>query len=172
LQAEVVPALPSAVEYRWYINGQLVETTSGNFLSTRNWPCTSEGEGLSVMAITGCGATSPIYGGTYSPICYGYRTSSNLKLYPNPASSKVTIRLEDLQVTDKKINSKSSPIRLLEIVQVKIIDKTGLTRKLIKFQKGSKAASFDISELVSDLYYLDISDGIKQVRVPLMINRQ
>jgi len=44
LQAEVDP-FPNALYYQWYINGVLVETTSGGYLSTYNWPCESDGSG-------------------------------------------------------------------------------------------------------------------------------
>lgn len=163
LQAEVSPAHPDAIRYEWYINGQLVETTYGTFLSTYNWPCTSEGEGLSVIAVTTCGISAPVFGGTYSPICYQYRINSNVKLYPNPASTQVIVKLEDL---NSKITS-----TLKSIVQIKIIDKMGVTRRVLKFSKGNLLSTINVSDLPSDIYYLDITDGSTQVRKPLIIRR-
>lgn len=171
LQAQVSPDHPNAFKYEWYINGTLVETTYSTFLSTYNWPCTSEGEGLSVIAITSCGASAPVYGGTYSPICYQYRTSSNIKLYPNPASNQVTIQLEDLN--SKTTNGQNVKITstLKSIVQIKIIDKMGVTRRVLKFSKGNLLSTINVSDLPSDIYYLDITDGNTQVRKPLIIRR-
>jgi hypothetical protein len=50
LIAEVSPTFPDAQAYRWYVNGELIETTYGSFLQTYNWPCVFEGEGLYVIA--------------------------------------------------------------------------------------------------------------------------
>lgn len=171
LQAEVSPAHPDAIRYEWYINGQLVETTYGTFLSTYNWPCTSEGEGLSVIAITSCGASAPVYGGTYSPICYQYRTSSNVKLYPNPASTQVIVKLEDLN--SKTTNGQKVKVTstLKSIIQIKIIDKMGVTKRVLKFSSGNSLSTINVSDLPSDIYYLDITDGNTQVRKPLIIRR-
>ncbi|HSC54472.1 MAG TPA: M4 family metallopeptidase [Phnomibacter sp.] len=171
LQAEVSPAHPDAIRYEWYINGQLVETTYGTFLSTYNWPCTSEGEGLSVIAVTSCGTSAPVYGGTYSPICYPYRTNSNLKLYPNPASSEVVVRLEDLNSKSINRQKEQTTGTLKCIIQITIIDKMGITRKVLKFSKGNILSTFNVSDLPSDIYYLDISDGSTHVKKPLVIRR-
>jgi len=171
LQAYVSPDYPNAIKYEWYINGQLVETTSTSFLSTYNWPCTSEGEGLTVIAINSCGASAPVNGGTYSPICYQYRSSSNVNLYPNPASTDIIVKLEE--VNAKSINSQKHEIEvtLKSIAQIRIIDKLGITRKVLKFPKGNLLSTFSVAHLPSDIYYLDISDGNAQIRKPLIIRR-
>jgi hypothetical protein len=171
LQAEVNPAHPDAIRYEWYINGQLVETTYGTFLSTFNWPCTSEGEGLSVIAITSCGTTTPVYGGTYSAICNQFRTSSNVKLYPNPASSQVVIQLEDINSKSADGQNVKITSTLKSIIQINIIDKMGVSRRVFKFSRGNSLSTINISDLPPDLYYLDISDGITHVRKPLVIRR-
>jgi len=171
LQAEVTPAHPNALYYEWYINGQLVETTYGTFLSTYNWPCTSEGDGLSVIAVTSCGVSSPVNGGTYSPICYGRSASSNVKLFPNPASSQVTIQLEELKATDKNMSSSLQRTTLNDIVQIKFMDKVGSVRKIMRYAKGIKTVSINISDLPSDVYYLEITDGKIITTKALIIRR-
>lgn len=171
LQAQVSPECPNAIRYEWYINGQLVETTYSTLLSTYNWPCTSEGEGLSVIAITSCGVSAPVYGGTYSPTCYQYGTRSNVRLYPNPVSSQVVIGLEDTQSKTANGQNTETIIILKSILQIKIIDKMGVTKKMFKFSNGNKLSTLNVSDLPSDIYYLDITDGSTQVRKPLLIRR-
>jgi hypothetical protein len=170
LMAQVNPENPNAIRYEWYINGQLVETTPGTFLSTYNWPCTSDGEGLTVVAVTSCGATAPVYGGNYSPICYGSRSSSNVELYPNPASTTVNIKITDLLMEEKN-NITTSIARLSGITQIKVIDKVGNIKKVVKFNKENNNTTLDISDLIPDVYFLDITDGTRQVRKPLIIQR-
>lgn len=171
LQAEVTPAHPDAISYQWFINGQLVETTNGTFLSTYNWPCTSEGEGLTVVAVTPCGVSAPVGGGNYSPICYGRERTDNIKLYPNPASSHVTITLENLRTTTGGQQPQTLRMQLTEITQVKVMDKLGLIKKVVRFGKGNKTVTLNLNELPADIYYLDISDGKNQTRIPLSIRR-
>ncbi|MFC5283952.1 T9SS type A sorting domain-containing protein [Pedobacter alpinus] len=170
LLAQVSPENPNAIRYDWYINGQLVETTPGSFLSTYNWPCTSDGEGLTVVAVTSCGATAPVYGGNYSPICYGSRSSSNVELFPNPASTTVNIKLADilLEQTNQTTTSVSS---LTAITQIRVIDKVGNVKKVVEYSKDNINTTLDISDLIPDVYYLDITDGTKQVRKPLVVRR-
>ena len=170
LIAEVNPVHPSAQYYQWYVNGELIETTYGTYLSTYNWPCTSEGEGLYVMAVTPCGTTPPVYGGNYSPICNG-RIASNVNLYPNPASSQVTIILDDIRITEPKDKVPSTQIILKEITQVRVIDRLGVIRKVIRPGKGNKKTTINVWDLQPDIYYLDIMDDTQHVRKPLIIRR-
>jgi Zn-dependent metalloprotease len=170
LIAEVSPAFPDAQAYRWYVNGELIETTYGTFLQTYNWPCVFEGEGLYVIAESSCGITTPIYGGNYSPICSG-RMASNVNLYPNPASSQVTIILEYLRITDSKDKMSTTQITLKEITQIRVIDRLGVVRKVIRPGKGNKKTTINVWDLPPDIYYLDISDDTQHVRKPLIIRR-
>ncbi|MBS1758836.1 MAG: hypothetical protein JST23_01835 [Bacteroidetes bacterium] len=168
LQAQV-DEYPGATSYQWFVNGQLIETTNTGFLSTYNWPCTSEGEGLTVLAVTECGRTIAVGGGNYSPICYG-RSAYNVKLFPNPASSNVSITL------DNNINSKTGgksiqPIIFKEIRQVKIFDKLGNLKKAVNFGKGNKTVNLNVSNLLPNVYYLEISDGINKAKIPIIIKR-
>ncbi|MFN8253041.1 MAG: M4 family metallopeptidase [Ferruginibacter sp.] len=171
LEAIVSPDHPNATRYEWYVNGQLIETTYSSFLITYNWPCTSEGEGLSVVAITPCGPTAPVYGGTYSPICYQYLVKEQVKVFPNPAQSQVTIRLDDAgSKTAPAKDSKGNPV-LSSITRVRLVDKTGITRSVQQFVKGMQSVTIDVSGLPSDIYYLDITDGVNSIRKPLIVQR-
>ncbi|MCK9413451.1 MAG: M4 family metallopeptidase [Prolixibacteraceae bacterium] len=171
LVAEVSPLKTDGLKYKWFINGELVESTDDGYLSTTNWPCSIDEVMLSVIAITECGATVPVSSGFY-PSCTGNRMTSNVSLFPNPASSEVTIKLEETQNIDKQqTKTSNSMVYLSEITQINIVDKMGLTRKVIKFGKGNKNSTLNISELPSDVYYLDISDGNQHVRKALIISK-
>lgn len=173
LQAEVSPLYPEAMKYKWFIDGELVENVEGSgYLSTYNWPCVGyEGAELSVIAVTDCGATVPISGGEFYPVCSGYEMASNVTLYPNPASSEVTIQLEDVQSSGDKIDQNVPGISLASITEVKLIDKTGMTRKLMNYGKGNTSVRILLSEIQTGVYYLDITDGDRHVIKPLIIKK-
>lgn len=171
LIAEVSPLHPAAMKYKWFINGELIESTDDGYLWTHNWPCSMDEVQLSVIAVLLCGATVPVSSGFY-PSCSGYRTVANVSLFPNPASSEVTIKLEETQNLDKqKTKFDNSKIYLSEITQIKIVNKMGMLKKVAKFGKGNTVTTLNISELPSDVYYLDITDGTQHVRCPLIISK-
>ena len=171
LIAEVSPLHPDATEYKWYIGDQFFETTYDGYLQTYNWPCTSEMPHLYVTGVTSCGHTELIDGGEFFPACGGNRSSSNVILYPNPASSEVTITLEEKQSPINLISSEILINTLSEITQVKLIDKTGMTRKLMNFGKSTTNVSLQLSEFQSGVYYFDVADGDRHVIKPLIIKK-
>ena len=88
-----VDAFDDATSYRWFVDGNLIETTSGPYLHTYNGPCTYGR--LTVMAINPCGKSEIIDGDYYFPNCTMYY--SNVQVYPNPAGSEVTYALLRVQ---------------------------------------------------------------------------
>ena len=90
LVAEVNPSLYDADEYIWYIDGNEIERTSTNYLSTYNWICKPKQEVFWVISITSRGPTVPI-GSTYTPLC----THPRFTLSPNPATDEVTLQLTE-----------------------------------------------------------------------------
>ncbi len=97
--------------------------------------------------------------------------NSNIRLFPNPASSEVTIQLQEIEELEGQTNNKNALVYFSEITQIKIIDKMGSTKKVMKFGKGSKRVSFSISELQQDLYFLEITDDVHKIRKPLLISK-
>ncbi len=150
LQAQV-DELPGAIYYQWFVNGTLIETTPTGFLSTYNWPCVYEGEGLTVLAVTDCGRSELISGGNYSPICYN-RHVSGIKVFPNPSSGIVMVSLE-------KGNSKIETQR--SIYEIRIIDKMGIIKYQHQYMKGTPSVIVDISNLSLDVYTVLAFDGEK-----------
>ena len=97
--------------------------------------------------------------------------ASNVTLYPNPASSEVTIQLEDAQSSGGKIDQNVPGISLASITEVKLIDKKGMTRKLMNYGKGNTSVRILLSEIQTGVYYLDITDGDHHVIKPLIIKK-
>jgi hypothetical protein len=168
LEGEVSPLQQDAWAYKWYIGDELIETTDDGILYTHNWHCTSELPPIYVAGLTSCGQTVLIYGGDFSPLCSGNKMESNVNLYPNPATDQVTIELKETPDVKPPIKSINYKAKLSEITQIKIIDKLGMIRKISKFGKGNKQITMNISDLINGLYYFEISDGIKNVRIPLV----
>jgi hypothetical protein len=170
LVGEVSPLLQNAYEYRWFIGNELIETTLDGYLSSYNWQCTSAMPSIWVAAVTSTGQSELKYGGDFFPAC-DRKLESNVKLYPNPATDQVTIELEETNNSTDPMKKTNYRNYLSEITRITVIDKLGISRKVTDFGKGNKSVYFNVSELTPGLYYLDIMDGVKKVRVPVLINR-
>ncbi len=168
LQAQV-NSFPNALYYQWFINGQLIETTSSPFLSTYNWPCIYEGSGLTVYAVTDCGRTVGINGGNYWPICYNTSALKlNIDVYPNPAKSDVTVAIKNKESFNKE-NKIINKYYLNQITEIRIFTKTGILKNILYYTKGSKNITLKIDNYPPDIYYLEVSDGTRKVRTSLII---
>lgn len=153
--------------YRWYINNILVK--DGSYASTL---CTCALEGLGaiqsgsntmrVEVETICGATAISYG-EFFMVCGSYgRAQSNVSLYPNPAKDQVTITL-------KQVNDKNSSAKLQSIKEIKITDKLGNIKRVMKYASTSNSVTVDISNLPIDIYYIEVFDGSNRTTLPLSI---
>jgi len=163
--------------YRWYINNILVGEgeyaysycTCYNGLDPR--VC---GENtIRVEVETSCGITSSTEAGFWK-ICGYYRTQNNIDLYPNPARDQVSVSLKepkDNLNVGKISNEEIKIINLKEIVEIRIVDKLGNLKKYLKFGKGNKKVSFHINDLSSDIYYLEVSDGVNKAKIPLAVSK-
>ena len=168
LEGEVSPLQQDAWAYKWYIGNELIETTSDGNLYTHNWHCTSELPPIYVAGVTSCGQTELIFGGDFFPACGGNKMSSNINLYPNPSSDIVTFKLKEYSDINSSSKNIQYRIKLNDIIQIKIIDKLGMIRKVAKFGKGSKLVTLNLSDLLDGQYLCEISDGVHKVRLPLI----
>ena len=166
MEAYVSPAHPWADRYIWMVDGQVIQDGPDTDLLAYDYPCTWEKD-LYVIAVYGCGSSAPVYGGPYSPLCSGSRSVNNVVVYPNPASSQLLVKLKEPGLTKEKENVKQG--NLSQILSVTLYDKIGRQRKTIQFDKGSRQVSFNVSEISSDVYYLEVSDGILSSRIPVII---
>ncbi|MBK8712087.1 MAG: S8 family serine peptidase [Niastella sp.] len=162
-----VNTTPFDTYYRWYINNTLVkEGSSAYYYCTCYYetpdPRVSGDNTIRVEVETNCNTTST-FDGSFYRIC-GYRMQSNVEIFPNPAINQVSIRL-------KEINKNSSTGQLNDIREVRIVDKFGILKKLLKYPPNTKSIIVDVSNLSLNIYYLDVSDGRNNSRLPLSVQK-
>jgi hypothetical protein len=97
-------------------------------------------------------------------ICNYFRTQPNVELFPNPARNQVNIKL-------KQINDNQKASKLNDIREVRILDKLGNVKKIVKYPVNTKEISIDVINLPIDIYYLDVSDSRNSIRLPLSIQK-
>ncbi|HEX8549102.1 MAG TPA: glycosyl hydrolase family 28-related protein [Cytophagaceae bacterium] len=83
--------------------------------------------------------------------------TKDYKVYPNPASNEVSVSLEGVAVNSD--------------VVIKLIDLTGKTFASDKFTYIGNPYTFSVAERPLGLYFLNVSDGIKEKTTMLMISR-
>ena len=171
--------------YKWYINGVLDYEGA----STSDYCTCYSGAGKNIVCgdntirveVTTCGVTSSSDDVHFSKEgnC-GYLRKApdnsipslnanksipvNVDLFPNPANNQVTIRLK--QLNDSKNSNNINDIR-----EVRVLDKLGTIRKLIRYSINTKSINFDVSALPFDIYYIEVSDGMNKVKIPLSIQK-
>jgi hypothetical protein len=132
---------PTGSTYYWYVNNVLTATTSQpTWIYTPVGGCDQFIE-LSVQVDGPCG-TSPLAGEVVYYACPG-----GMRMAPNPAINSVTVSLDP--------DSKNF------IKEVRVQDKTGKVRKLIRPSAAGKSVSLDLSDLAPDVYFVRIFDGNK-----------
>ena len=136
---------------------------------TYNWPCVFDGEGVKCVAIlnnANCGGeieSLPKYWGNYSLICYSYKATSNNTAFPNQARNEIVIKLNSIDKYNK--------LNLVNITQIKIVDKMGVTKKVITNSSNLKQILINVSELKNDIYYIIVSDKLQNAKIPIIIKR-
>ncbi|MBC9930103.1 S8 family serine peptidase [Chitinophaga qingshengii] len=169
-----VTPLAGASAYYWYIDDFLYDVTTGP-----NSICGSyNGEKiLMVQAKTTCGMSAKM--GANIPCAYGpalARNVNNVVLYPNPATSAVTVNLlpvppaakdqKKVPATAKMDSKTQQPVE--SIRQILILDKMGNRKGQYQYPSGVKTATISIQHLPKDVYYLQVSDGVHQSNLPLI----
>ena len=150
--------MEGAVSYDWYINGNFHSSTGFPQLWTYTWPCVDGNVDCHAILSNGCHIVRTA--GSYSPICY-FRYSSNINIFPNPAINKTTITIKDYD--------KQNKINLTTIKQIKIIDHLGNIKLQIENKLKNNSITFDVTALKNEVYYVIISDGIVEHKLPLII---
>ena len=149
-------SIPGA-SYQWsfpgdwiYISGQ---GTSSINLQT---PGSSFGDvSISVVISDVCGNNST-YFYVYSSCYYYYYTVS-----PNPASSTVTVSAKGTTSKGDKSNK--------SITEINFYDQQGNLKKYQKLSTGIKTASFNVSDLNTGIYIIEILDGDFKERQKLSV---
>jgi hypothetical protein len=112
---------------------------------------------MRITITTSCGETSARYRFkcvTYS-LCGG-PTPAIVIASPNPVSGNLQISMEENKGIQKEKNIKS-------IREIKIIDKVGNTKRLVRYGHGLKSVNIDLSDLSPDIYTVLIYDGYEWV---------
>ncbi|MBC9914341.1 S8 family serine peptidase [Chitinophaga varians] len=173
-----VTPVPSASAYYWYIDDYLYDVTTG--------PSSICGPGglyngermLTVQAKTPCGLSPKR--GTDIPCASFTALSSanvtNVTLYPNPATTTVTVNLLPVPQRAKDTKTTKPPAKtghkeqqqIETIRQILVLDKMGNRKGFYQYPSGVKTATIRVSHLPKDVYYLQISDGVHQSNLPLI----
>jgi subtilisin family serine protease len=163
-----VNTTPYDTYYRWYINNTLVK--EGSYASSY-CSCYYETQDaricgyntIRVEVETSCSIMSSS-DASFFRICNYFRTQTNVELFPNPARNQVNIKL-------KQINDNQKASKLNDIREVRILDKLGNVKKIVKYPVNTKEISIDVINLPIDIYYLDVSDSRNSIRLPLSIQK-
>lgn len=161
-----VNTYPYDTYYRWYVNNTLVKEGSDAYTyCTCDYELPDErvcGDNtIRVEIETTCNINSSA-NGYFFKICGYYKTQPNVEMFPNPARNQITLRL-------KQDNAKQEQAKLKEIRQIKIMDKTGSVKKIVRYPSNTNTIHVDISILPVDIYYVEVTDGKNSERLPLSI---
>ena len=100
----------------------------------------------------------------------GYVTSGigppMFMVYPNPATTEVSVSVSDVDLLTATENSKNILIK-----SIKVIDSYGNSRKIKRDEKGSKSLTLNVSDLQKGIYFILVSDGVTEESHKLMIEK-
>lgn len=155
--------------YEWYINGVLdyQGADAYNYCTCksdagRNIVC---GDNTIRVDVTACGVVSSsdeLHFNKMGNCSFRSISASNMELFPNPAKGSVTVRM-------KQINAQNNTNHLQDIREIRIFDKLGNIKKVIKFPKNTKVSTLNINYLNTDIYFIEVSDGKNKARLQLSI---
>jgi hypothetical protein len=91
----------------------------------------------------------------FYPTQYYYSSYSIYNISPNPASSMLTIMIDEEKLSRNKIAKSSSQ----EIKEISILDKMGVLIRKQAFGKNIRRANLNISNLKPDVYFIKIFNG-------------
>lgn len=157
-----VNTTPYDTYYRWYINNVLV--SEGDYASsfcTCDYgpdPRVCNENTIRVEVETSCNVTASA-DGEFWKICSYFK---NVEIFPNPAINQVTVRL-------KQTDAGKTANNLINIKEVKLFDKLGNLKKIIKLSTNTKTLNINLSNFSFGTYYIEVSDGVEKARLPLSI---
>lgn len=145
-------ATGGSAPFRWYINGQLIRTTSSRSFSHR-YPCSTGSSNVGVVANTPCG-------GTTSDQAYYYEDCGSgghkLSVYPNPTDAELNISFAQ---DSKDIESATMYIEVIaetNYISLTILDLTGNPVRKKEFKSSLKDMKMDVSDISKGIYLLRI----------------
>ncbi|HEY1199787.1 MAG TPA: T9SS type A sorting domain-containing protein [Niastella sp.] len=148
----------SGATYYYYLDGFMVDQGQGMNITGFGY----NGESvLSVVAWNSCSSAGTIY---KDLSCSGgmamvKASDASISVYPNPAINDVTLTVKESGNSSTAKADKG----LKEIKEVKLLDKFGAVKKITKYPAGTKNVRLSLGTLPSDIYVLEISDGVNKV---------
>ena len=95
--------------------------------------------------------------------CSGFRVS----ISPNPANTNIVLQVDELSMTKNIYNNPE----WMQIREIKIFDKLGVLRKKIQYGAGTKSVVLLVYDLPSDIYNVDITNGVHHVIKQIVVQR-
>lgn len=177
-QIEPMPEWPGGAMYYWYINGAYFTSTSSPNISTFDWPCNNGNPtSIAVVAVVPVGGgynSTPALVSEYQAACTGARLANNNTnpfIYPNPASTIVIIKLDDI-LNESGLKTDSRTKKKVGLpVQIKIMDRLGNIRRVYRFINNEKIVTINVADIPSGLYYIEINNSITYKKIQLKIAR-
>lgn len=136
--------------YRWYRDGVFFKETAAPQLKTITDQC----HYWSVSFVTPCGESPETY-----PISVGCEEEMMMSLSPNPSSDKTKVSLFE----------KGKPEKKKKILQLKIIDKTGIIRRQYDYGTGVQDPTISVRGLLPDVYTVLAFNGSKWITTKLLV---
>lgn len=158
-------------EYHWFLpdgwsspnwgsgSNVFISTTPLIQINTGSYQMSSQ---ILVRGKNECGYGSPLVLNTSTENC-GFLMEYSI--YPNPASSGITIEAKHIEKVAKPTDTKYS------ITELTIYDQMGIPKLNQKFTAGNKKIQLNVAAHHSGLYYIEISNGNGKVRKPIRIQK-
>jgi Secretion system C-terminal sorting domain len=164
LVASIAPA-NYVSEYRWYLNGQLVQAGNSTFYMTNDFNLILCGSNqLKVEGVTDCGVTEIAFDPDVVRACGNtFRNGLSAALYPNPANDQVRVDL-------KTVGEKGKVPQ--QIQRVNVYDKLGLLKKQLVVKGMQQSVLLPVYDLPEGVYFVElISGGGQSVKQSFIIKR-
>jgi len=148
----------SVNQYNWIVNGGTIvrgQGTKSIDVLTANAPPAGIPFDVSVRIGNNCGWTSYLQRSGFTAPFIG---NSMFSIYPNPASSEVTISVSDLASISDTISTSD----VISITNIEIIDLFGNIKKIQKTGPNQKSVTINISDIQKGTYVIIINYGLKQ----------
>lgn len=151
-------------EYRWYLNGQLVQSGSSTTYITNDFNLIQCGSNqLRVEGVTDCGTTEIAFDPDVQRACGNtFRSGLSANLSPNPASGQVRVDL-------KVIGTKAQDIHPIE--RVNVYDKLGLLKKQLTVKGMQQSVLLSVHDLPDGVYFVELISGGQAIKQTLVIKR-
>lgn len=160
-----IPPVSYVKEYRWYLNGQLVQEGNSLTYGTTSFNLVCGENELKVIGVTDCGETEIAYDNSVVKACgggFGFRNELSAVVYPNPASDQVRV---ELKTADGKMMQSQTMQR------VNVYDKLGLLKKQLLVKGMQQSVMVPVYDLPEGIYFIELISNKQTIKQTLVIKR-